>query len=497
MSMNFSFDHLQGSVKGERRPRPEPDTPFRILVMGDFSGRDNRRQIEPLLNRPAKKLDIDAFEPLMLKWKTRLGLGVGTEHAFAMGFAELEHFHPDEIFQRVEHFGALRDLRHRLTNPKTSAEAAAEVRAWGSALPAANIESKPPEAPATPQSEFESLLSGSRGPGEQATTSAVNDIIRGLIAPHIVPAAEPDLEDLVTLVDRTISEQMRRVLHHPDFAAMESNWRALHTLITGLELNEELELFAVDVSRAELENDIFHDSARGLTEVLAERGARSAGGMSWSVVCLLESFAAGDRDAHLVGSLGMCAHAGGTVLLAGAHDSLAGTSSIAKSPRPENWTQSIAPEAAAHWHMVRSLTESGSIGLALPRVLSRLPYGPTTDPVDAFTFVESPPGADQDSLAWANGAIYCTMLLGRAFSQRGWSLDLQAGGDIDGLPVYVAQSGPDRVAMPCAEAWLTDSAASRLLEMGLIPILSVQHRDAIRIPRLTSITGGPLMASWA
>jgi type VI secretion system protein ImpC len=268
-------------------------------------------------------------------------------------------------------------------------------------------------------------------------------------------------------------------------------------LITGLELNEELELFALDVSRAELEADIVHESAKGLTEILAERGTGSAGGKSWSVVCLLESFAADQRDAHLVGSLGMCAHAGGTIVFAGAHDSLAGVGSIAESPRPENWTQSIAPEASAHWHMVRSLTESKSIGLALPRVLSRLPYSPTTDPVDAFDFIESPPGADHELLAWSNAATYCTLLLGRAFSNRGWSLDLQAGGEIDGLPVYVAESGPDRVAKPCAEAWLTDSAASRLLEKGLIPILSVQHRDAIRIPRMTSITGGPLNASWA
>ncbi len=497
MSFNFSFDHLRNEVHGEVRPRPEPETPFRILVMGDFSGRANRKQTEPLINRPARKADIDSFETLMTEWKTRLGLRVGTEHAFAMGFAELEHFHPDALFERVEHFAGLRALRGRLTNPKTSAAAAEEVRGWKSALPSTAIEAKPAEAASTPESEFESLLGGSRGQHEPVTSSAVDAIIRGLIAPHIVPAAEPDLDDLIALVDQAISDHMRSVLHDPDFADMESNWRALHTLITGLELDEELELFVIDISREELENDIRHDSARGLTEILVERTTTTAGAKPWSVVCLLESFAASAVDAHLVGSLAMCAHAGGTVILAGAHDTLAGVDSIASNPRPENWNQSIHPEAAAHWQLVRTLPESGSIGLVLPRVLSRLPYSRNTDPVDAFDFEESPAGSPHESLPWANAATYCTLLLGRAYTERGWSLDLQAGGDVDGLPVYVAESGPDRVAMPCAEAWLTDGAAQRLLEKGLIPVLSVQHRDAIRIPRMTAVNGAALVTSWA
>ncbi len=497
MTLNFSFDHLRGQVKGQRRGRPEPDAPFRILVAGDFSGRGNRGIVEPMLGRKPRKADIDTFETLMREWKTRIGLAVGTEHAFGIGFGDLEAFHPDEIYQRVELFGALRDLRARLVNPKTSAAAAHEVRGWGSPLPSTDLEAKPPEAPATPQSEFESLLGGATGSSPTGPTAVIDAMIRDLISPHILPAAEPDLDELVSVVDRTISEQMRSILHDRDFAHLEANWRGLHQLITGLELGEELEIYALDVSREELRADICDNAARGLTEILAERGRDSAGGTAWSVVCLLEHFGANEADAQLVGGLGLCAHAGGAMLLAGARDDLAGVDSIAKDPRPENWNQSPGPEASAKWQVVRALPESASIGLALPRVLVRLPYCPRTDPIEAFDFDECPAGSSHESLLWGNPAVVTTLLLGRAFTERGWSLDGQASGDVDGLPVYVPDTSEDRVATPCAEAWLTDSAATKLLGKGLIPVLSVQHRDAVRVPQLISITGGAIEAGWA
>lgn len=492
--MNFSFDHLRGKVRSERRDRPEPDAPFRILVIGDFSGRANRDQLDPLPGRTARKADIDTLETLLTEWKTRLGLRAGTEHAFAMGFSELEHFHPDEVFARVELFGALRDLRARLTNPKTSPQAAAEVRAWAGGKPGTNIEPKPMNAPSTPRSEFEALLGGSTGKAPPAATSAVDAIIRDLIRPHILPATEPDLGQLVALVDDAISTAMRSVLHEPHFQQLEANWLGLHQLITGLELGEELDLHALDASRAEIASDISTNSARGLTEILAERPA--AGANPWSVVCMLERFGAEDADAQLVGALAMCATAGGTILLAGADDTLAGTDSIASSPRPENWTTPPGPEAEAKWRVVRSLPEAAAVGLALPRVLARLPYSPAGDPVATFEFIECPHGSSHEDYLWGNPAVACTLLLGRAFTDRGWSLGPQSGGDIDGLPVHVEAAGPDRTAMPCAEAWLTDSAANRLLEKGLIPVLSVQNRDAVRVPRLTAINGKPLAASW-
>lgn len=497
MSMQFSFDHFRSTVSDTRIPRPEPEAPFRILVIGDFSGRANRGQLEPLHARKTPKVDIDNLESLMSAWQTRLGFQVGTDGAYAMGFQELEHFHPDQIFQRVELFTALRDLRQRLTDPSTSAAAADEVRRWAGRLPASSIEPKPTEAPATPQSEFEALLGGHAGTAPARSSTTVDAMIRSLIAPHIVPDAAPDLPELIAMVDQTISDQMLSVLREPDFRTLETNWRGLHTLITSLETGEELELCVLDASRAEIEADLNSDAEKGLHEILTSRPRSTPGGHPWSVICLLESFGASAENARLIGQLAICAHASGGVLFAGARDELAGVKSIASTPRPDEWNHPMSDEAAHAWQIVRQLPEAGSIGLALPRVLARLPYGQRTEPVDTFEFEECGPGWEHESLLWSNPAVLCTLLLGRAFAERGWSLDPQAGGDIDGLPVFVPSTDPDRSAVPTAEAWLTDAGARRLLELGLIPMMSVQHRDAVHVPRLCAINAGPLTPAWA
>lgn len=497
MSMNFSFDFLRS---GPKPPRPEPESPFRILVVGDFSGRGNRAQIEPVDTRKTPKVDIDNVESLMVEWKTRLGLRVGTEQAFAIGFQELEHFHPDQLFKRVELFQGLRDLRARLCNSRTSALAAAEVRGWGSGKAASAVEPKPMDAPATPKSEFESLLGGTAGNVPSAAESHVQAMIRDLIRPHIVPSAQPDLPELTAMVDRTIAEQMRGVLHDPDFQRLEAHWRALHMLVTGLETGDEMQLCALDASRAELEHDVFENSARGLHALLAERPRSTPGGQPWSVVCVLERFAATADDARLLAGLAVCAHAAGAVLLAGAHDSLAGTDSIAQHPKPEQWSQPMSGDAAQAWSVVKSLPEASNVGLAMPRVLGRLPYGPRTEPVDSFEFEEcrtQPAACDHESLLWLNPAAHATLLLGRAFTDDGWSLDPNQGGDVDGLPVFIAEIDGEKSAKPCAEVWLTDVTAEALLNAGLITVMSVQHRDAVRVPRLCAINAGPLRPAWA
>ena len=40
---------------------------------------------------------------------------------------------------------------------------------------------------------------------------------------------------------------------------------------------------------------------------------------------------------------------------------------------------------------------------------------------------------------------------------------------------------------PCAESWLKDAQAEKLLEHGLMPFQSTRGRDAIRLARVQSI----------
>jgi len=52
---------------------------------------------------------------------------------------------------------------------------------------------------------------------------------------------------------------------------------------------------------------------------------------------------------------------------------------------------------------------------------------------------------------------------------------------------------------PCAETWLSDAAAERLLQNGLTPFQSIHGRDAIRLARVQSIRNPlkSLAGRWA
>ncbi len=71
-------------------------------------------------------------------------------------------------------------------------------------------------------------------------------------------------------------------------------------------------------------------------------------------------------------------------------------------------------------------------------------------------------------------------------------------GEIDGLPLHVYQDVAESVTKPCAEALLTERAAEIILDQGLMPLLSLKDRDAIRLARFQSLAdpAKPLAGRW-
>ncbi|MBI4002097.1 MAG: type VI secretion system contractile sheath small subunit, partial [Nitrospira defluvii] len=115
--------------------RPDPDIPFRMLIMGDFSGRENRHdrsEHRAPAHRRLIRVDRDNVHELLGKLGVAIEsplLGNGTP-PITLKFAELDDFHPDRLVHQIEPLRKLSDLRRRLTSPATFPEAADEVRAW-------------------------------------------------------------------------------------------------------------------------------------------------------------------------------------------------------------------------------------------------------------------------------------------------------------------------------------------------------------------------------
>ena len=53
--------------------------------------------------------------------------------------------------------------------------------------------------------------------------------------------------------------------------------------------------------------------------------------------------------------------------------------------------------------------------------------------------------------------------------------------DVEDLPAYVLDRDGEKHLLPCAEANLSETVGDRLLALGLMPLLSYKHRNAVRV----------------
>jgi type VI secretion system protein ImpC len=143
---SFAQVEIATGEQTESIERPEPDSPFHIAVLGDFSGRENRGVLDAKLHgRKPILIDRDNFEDVLAELAPELHLPLGGPEGqrVAMRFRELDDFHPDRLFSNLKIFQALRDLREKLQDPARYEAAAAEVRSWSDA-PATPAPSAPP-----------------------------------------------------------------------------------------------------------------------------------------------------------------------------------------------------------------------------------------------------------------------------------------------------------------------------------------------------------------
>ena len=512
MAGRFSLGEVNVDVSVGRDRAPchaDPDTPFRIAILGDFSGRVNRSICEVgagLANRRVVALDRDNFDEVLAKLGAGIDLPID-DRPLSLRFVELDDFHPDRIFERVEIFQKLRQMRQRLADPETFAEMLREMRLGPAHAAEAAKPLTPPGPPRPVHADIGRLTSGSvleqalaatEGQPEGSRPSRAPDELRTfverVVEPHLVAAADPRQAEMIAAVDRATGAQMRALLHVPDFQALESAWRALFWLVRNVQTNERLKLYLLDVSKAELAADLATaDDLRltGVYKLLVEQTVGTPGAEPWAVLAGNYTFGPSREDARLLGRLAKVACAAGAPFLAAASPRALGCESVSELPHPRDW-KSLADSDDTHaWAALRQLPEAFYLGLALPRFLLRLPYGKNTDRTELFDLEEMPPIPVHADYLWGNPVFACAFLLAQAFSEYGWEMRPGTHSEIDGLPLHTYREDGESRLMPVAEVLLTEDAVEQILDHGLMPLVSLQGRDAVRLARFQSIADPP------
>ncbi|MEO6787407.1 MAG: type VI secretion system contractile sheath large subunit [Chthoniobacteraceae bacterium] len=281
------------------------------------------------------------------------------------------------------------------------------------------------------------------------------------------------------MLDAELRARLRRILHHPDFQALESTWRGLDFLVR--EAGDNVQLHVTDIARTELDREL-----ASLDNPTATTIGRHLEQLAPAVI--LGSFSFGAKDTDALMRIARLAAACGTAFIGGAKPELVGCTSFASQPNPIDWAGTVGADLNAFAEFRRA-PESNRVGLALPRFLIRQPYGKESDPIETFAFEELPPTDSHECYLWANPSFLCGHLLLNSFASDGWNMNLDGtGGEITGLPVHSFRSGTEQETKPCAEAWLSEKAAHAILSRGLMPVLSVRGTDSVLLVSLRSIS---------
>jgi predicted component of type VI protein secretion system len=492
MSGRMDFDLGFGVRGGAARPHRSEDAPFRLLLIGDLSARGARAsEGRAPLCRPLV-LDAGEIEQAPGRFEVALSVEVPGTAAEVVRFESMDDFHPDRLFARLAAFEVPRKLRAALASPAPSPETFAAAEAWLQGLAAAPaVMAMPPAPPAgrgAPESSeatLERLLGRAPAPAPGAgraggATGVIDDLLADIVKPHVTPDVGARRTALLSVVDEVLTRQMREVLGAPRFRALEGLWRGVDRVARTLDTDSELEIALLDADRVDL-TAALPAPGGDLEASLLHRLLVADEPRGWSLIAVETPFNHSRGDLSLLAALAAVAARAGAALLA-------------------DLPAAVPDGDAAFWQALRGSPLADRIGLGLPRVLARLPYGKKTDPISSFPFEELPPRSGANPVrVWGSAAFALAQGLGAAFRADGWELDPGAAFELSDLPAHTYDDDGESRLVPTTEVAVTESAAAAMRLRGLTPLVPRVDRASARCPGISSIASSPaaLSGPWS
>jgi type VI secretion system ImpC/EvpB family protein len=162
-----------------------------------------------------------------------------------------------------------------------------------------------------------------------------------------------------------------------------------------------------------------------------------------------------------------------------------GLPSYAQIDRPTDLGAVFRGPDYLKWRAFRDTDDSRFVGLTLPRVLMRTPYGDDNSRADGFRFREDVEGPDNSKYLWGNASYAFGAVLIRSFCESGWLADIRGfqrdivtGGLVSGLPVHSFGTDKTGVATKTStDVAIGDLREKELGDLGFIPLCHCKDTD--------------------
>lgn len=340
--------------------------------------------------------------------------------------------------------------------------------------------------------EFASLLQQEFKPKSDMAKEAVKTAVQTLAQQALASAnlVSDDVlrtvQAMIAEIDRKMSEQMNAILHHEDFQKLEGAWRGLHYLVSNTETDEMLKIRVMNISKADLSKNLkkFKGTSWDQSPVFKkvyEEEYGQFGGEPFGCLVGDYYFDHSPPDVELLSLIAQISAAAHTPFISGVSPTVMNMDSWQELANPRDLTKIFQTPEYAPWRSLRDSDDARYIGLAMPRYLSRIPYGARTNPVSDFAFEEDTESAQHGKYTWSNAAYAMATNINRSFKMYGWCSRIrgvESGGAVEGLPCHTFPTDDGGVDMKCpTEIAISDRREAELAKNGFMPLIHKKNSD--------------------
>jgi type VI secretion system protein ImpC len=285
-------------------------------------------------------------------------------------------------------------------------------------------------------------------------------------------------------LDAAISRQLNEVMHAPEFQKLEGAWRGLHYFVQQTETSSSLKIKLMNVSKNDLAKDLekaveFDQSQ--LFKKIYEEEYGTLGGKPFGALIGDYEFGRHPQDVAFLEKMSGVAATSHAPFIAAGSPAMFNFESFTELAGPRDLEKIFESEAYLKWNMFRKSDDSRYVGLCLPHVLMRLPYGKETVPVEEFDYEEDVDGRDHKKYLWGNAAYAFAARLTDAFARHEWCAAIrgvEGGGLVEGLPAHTFTTDDGDIATKCpTEIAITDRRENELAKLGFIPLSYYKGTD--------------------
>lgn len=292
------------------------------------------------------------------------------------------------------------------------------------------------------------------------------------------------IEERITVIDALLSAQISKIMQAPAFQKMESSWRGLQKLVQS-SVTENTKVRVLNCTKKELIRDFksasdFDQSVLFKSVYESEYG--TFGGEPYSAFVGDFEFDAMPEDLYLLEQISHVAAAAHAPFLTAADAGMFGMNNFQEMPRPRDLGKLFDTSDYIRWRSFRQSDDARYVGLTLPRVIGRLPYGAKTTPVEMFNFEEKiDESREGASYLWINAAYELAGRMISAFEDHGWCAAIrgvEGGGLVKSMPVYNYISHTGEKVLQCpTEVAISDRREKELADLGFIPLVYCKGTD--------------------